>query len=251
MGLLNNPCRKCEFSDRCTDPALLRSYVTSADEDGCPTYARLKNQTNIAESWNAMQAEQEEELNSMNETSMDNSADDFDAHKLFADAFAAEERKQAAERKLREQLRRNNASVQNESEEYDVFKGLRQDYAESQHSPQPEKMSKAAQKQAMLDAMSPEERASYEQKEAEKKQKALEKKEQDRKKKELQKQKEEEEELIHKKRLHTHQAIFWSIYLISAIIGYVCSDEWWHYVLLVLGLIVLAVGRGFVRMITD
>lgn len=252
MGLLNNPCRKCEFKDRCTDPAMMRSYVTSADEEGCPTFARMKNQTNISESWNALQAEQQEELNAMQDNPMDSSVDGFDANKLFADAFAEEDRKLAAERKLRDQLRRNNASVQNEPEEYDVFKGLRQNYMEQQQrTPQSKKMSKAAQKQAMLDAMSPAQRLSYLLQEEEKKQKALEKKEQARIKKELEEKEREETDKIKEKKLHVHQRIFWSIYLLSAVIGFICADEWWHYLLWVLGLIVLAIGRAIVRMITD
>lgn len=48
MGLFSkNPCRSCEFEYKCTQPSMLRSYVTSADEDGCPHFAFLKQQSSI------------------------------------------------------------------------------------------------------------------------------------------------------------------------------------------------------------
>ncbi len=434
MGLLNNPCRGCEFCDRCTDPALLRSYVTAATEDGCPTFARLKNQTNIRDSWNN-RYEEMDETDSIPEESTNNFFDNLDIEARFDAAFATAEKKPKEKRETQnviqidsemlenEQQMKNetaseyehlynilhqidlfdnyticspqcmiqvclqegevnvirrtpaakrnelggewqewktfkapklhftridgtihrigaeiyfreggenwyqlvngfNLSLWNARNEYDfeqlewrpirhdkvatslslalhpidsesnrAFKALeeheeaerilssivlksaygsidtsRKDYVclpeESpavrqlrrelkKHETAKEKAEKDQRRQTMLDAMSPAEKEQYLKKENDKKKKALERKEQEKKAKELKKQKEEEENQIRKKRLHIHQMIFWSIYFVSAIVCFICSDEWWHYVLLILGMIVLAIGRGFVRLITD
>ena len=37
----NKICRNCKLKDRCDESALMRSYVTSADEDGCPKYKSI------------------------------------------------------------------------------------------------------------------------------------------------------------------------------------------------------------------
>lgn len=442
MGLLgNNPCRNCEFKNRCTEPAILKSYVTSADEDGCPHYGFLKKQGNIQESWEELQREQQAEMDAINEeiadnsdnSSMDNSISLFDkGDNPFKAAFEAEERRQKERKEQARQrehqteghaqetqtpeitryehlyniihqidlyddyticspqcmiqvclqegevnvLRRTPAGNINElggdwqgwqtfrapklnltrmygsihrigasiyfrngedwyqlvnglnlslwsakteydferlewrpikhdkmatalslalhpldSEENRPFKAL-EDHEEAERilseivmknaygdidtsrkdyvclpneSPavhqlrkelkkletEREKAENEQKRQARLEAMPPEEREAFLQQENERKKKAQAKKEQERKKKELKKQQEEQEEQIHKKRLHIHQLIFWSIYLVSSIICFACADEWWHYLLIIVGMIVLAVGRGFVRLITD
>ena len=442
MGLLGkNPCSSCEFKDRCEQPAILKSYVTSADEEGCPHYGFLKKQGNAQESWNAFQQEQQAELDAMNEETADNfdnsstdtstSVFDIDDNPFKA-AFEEEERRQKERREQARQreyqteghaqetqkpeitryehlynilhqidlfddyticspqcmiqvclqkgevnvLRRTPAAKINElggdwqewqtfkapklnftrmygsihrigasiyfkngedwyqlvnglnlslwsaKTEYDferlewrpiphdkmvtalslalhpldsesnrAFKAIedqeeaerilseivmknaygdldtsRKDYVclpdESpavrqlrkelkKYEAENEKAEKEQKRQAMLEAMSLEEKEAFLQQEDDKKKKAQAKKEQERKKKELKKQQEEQEEQIRKKRLHIHQLIFWSIYLVSTIICFACADEWWHYLLIILGMIVLALGRGLVRLITD
>ena len=38
---MNKICRACKLKDRCDEDALMRSYVTSADENGCPKYKSI------------------------------------------------------------------------------------------------------------------------------------------------------------------------------------------------------------------
>lgn len=58
--MANSICKRCKFYDRCDEDNLMRSYVTSADKDGCPHYGMLSAFDDVEEKQNQMWAEQAE-----------------------------------------------------------------------------------------------------------------------------------------------------------------------------------------------
>lgn len=58
--MANSICKRCKFYDRCDEDNLMRSYVTSADKDGCSHYRMLSAFDDVEERQNQMWAEQAE-----------------------------------------------------------------------------------------------------------------------------------------------------------------------------------------------
>lgn len=54
---------------------------------------------------------------------------------------------------------------------------------------------------------------------------------------------------LRKKSLHDKRfLIMWCVFLVAAVVVFIVCEEWWHYVLAVLGTIVVAVVLGLIHM---
>lgn len=59
--MANSICKRCKFYDRCDEDNLMRSYVTSPDENGCSHYVFLAGQDDVADRQQAMWAKRASE----------------------------------------------------------------------------------------------------------------------------------------------------------------------------------------------
>ena len=59
--MANSICKQCKFYDRCDEPALMRSYVTAANKEGCSHYGMLSAFDDVEERQNQMWAKRAEE----------------------------------------------------------------------------------------------------------------------------------------------------------------------------------------------